>query len=144
MVFFKKIKLVILKYFTFEKSGMSIKLRPGKRVYLWKNTNTNMKSLTIFRWFTSAFLLRRSSTIRSWPFQLAIYSAVWPFCTCIVEQKWWKPTNFTEIWMNLGDPNICLEAHLLVGSVCLSVVTGFHVYSIKCNKPDVFEICEAD
>ena len=37
-------------------------------------------SLTISWWFTSDFLLRRSSTILSSPCQLAIHNAVLPFC----------------------------------------------------------------
>ena len=37
-------------------------------------------NLTISWWFTSVFLLRRSSTILSSPCQLAIHNAVLPFC----------------------------------------------------------------
>ena len=73
--------------------------------YIWSG-HTSTGSLTFFWWFTSALLLRRSSTIRSWPFQLAIYNAVWPSCTYKGEQKWWNlfqvmQCNLTMVWLQM-------------------------------------------
>ena len=58
-----------------------------KNLSSWRNTHANTRSLTLVWWFTSASFLRRSSTIWSWPFQLATYNAVWPVCTCIKIKK---------------------------------------------------------
>ena len=54
-----------------------------KKPSSWRNTHANRRNLTLVWWFTSASFLRRSSTIWSGPFQLAICNAVWPVCTCI-------------------------------------------------------------
>jgi len=51
-----------------------------------EHTQTNMGGLTLVWWFTLTSLLRRNSTIWSWPFQLAIDNGVWPVCTCKGEQ----------------------------------------------------------
>ena len=58
-----------------------------KNLSSWRNALANMRSLTLVWWFTSASFLRRSSTIWSWPYPLAIYNAVWPVCACIKNKE---------------------------------------------------------
>ena len=60
----------------------------------WRSIHTNMRSLTLVWWFTSASLLRRSPTIWTWPFQLALYNAVWPVCTGKGEQDRPEAMNY--------------------------------------------------
>ena len=59
-----------------------------------EHTHTLPRSLTLIWWFTSASLLRRNSTIWSWPNQLAICNAVWPSCTCKGEQDRLEVMNY--------------------------------------------------
>jgi len=61
---------------------LDIKITPHEGTH----TQTNMRGPTLVWWLTLAFLLRRSSTIWSWPFSHAIYNAVWPSCICKREQ----------------------------------------------------------
>ena len=58
-----------------------------KTPLLMEEKHANTTSLTFSWWFTSASLLRRSSTIWSWAFQLAANNAVRPVCTCIKIKK---------------------------------------------------------
>ena len=67
-------------------------------------------NLTIVWWFTSAFLLRRSWTIFSWPSQLAIHNAVLPFCkyklhfttTILLHLKSSLNSNITHLCTNVN------------------------------------------
>jgi len=74
---------------------MHVSWRWKKSHYSWRSTHTNMRGLTLVWWFTSASLMRRSSTIWSWPILLAINNAVWPSCTCKGEQD--RPESWTTI-----------------------------------------------
>ena len=79
-----------------------------KNLSSWRNTHANRRSLTLIWWFTSASFLRRSSTIWSWPSQLAIYNGVWPVCTCIKIKEGTFNCNHTTQWLFTATSWFCV------------------------------------
>ena len=59
----------------------------GGKFSLKHNRHTTRRGFTLVWWFTSASLLRSSSTIWSWPFLLAIHNAVRPVCRSKKDQR---------------------------------------------------------
>ena len=77
-----KLSLSWFFYSTAHKYWQKLPIKMAYYTYVIAWRNTNMRFLTSSWWFTSVFLFSSSSTMWSWPFLLATYKAVLPFCTC--------------------------------------------------------------
>ena len=102
-----------------------------KPLLMEKHTHTNTRSLTLVWWFTSASLLRRSSTIWSWPLSLAIYNAVFPSCTCKGEQD-------QRSWIPYHQPAYVVQAHTSMTIVKRSLVPSTPDFVLQLwRKPEL-------